>query len=492
VGSTLDGAELWRLTLEHSPVGMALVDLDGRLLTVNQSMADMLGRDPETLRRLGFQELTHADDLVEDLEMFHRALAGDIDSYRLRKRYLHASGDVVWGDLSVAVARDTEGRPLHFISQVVDITRQHEHDERLRAASIAAERDHQTLEAIFETVSVGLLLIDHEGRYLRMNQRHVENLTVPFPDGHAGMAGQLGHVYGVDGHTQLLREEMPSYRAMLGEEFDDVRFWVGSDPATRKALSVSARQVRSPSGERVGAALAYQDVTDLLRAMQVKDDFVASVSHELRTPLTPVLGHLEMLSDHPALPADVLDQIQVVERNARRLEALVSDLLDVARSRDGAFRLRLATADLARLVHDAVEAAQPHGERVGVTLDVSAPESLPACVDERRIRQVLDNLLSNAVKYTAAGGAARVALRATDGAVEIEVSDTGMGLSEHDRAQVFSRFFRGDAALREHIPGTGLGLAIVASIVASHGGSVTVESEHGAGSTFRVTLPRRQ
>jgi PAS domain S-box-containing protein len=492
VGSTLDGAELWRLTLEHSPVGMALVDLDGRMTTVNHAMADLLGRDAAELRGQRFQELTHPDDLDSDLELFHRAVAGDIDSYRLRKRYLHGRGHVVWGDLSVAVARDADGHPLHFISQVVDVTRQQEHEERLRVATTEAERDHQTLEAIFETVSVGLLLIDTEGRYLRMNRRHVENLAVPFPDGHEGMAGQLGHVYGVDGHTPLRREEMPSHRAMLGEEFDDVRFWVGSDPATRRALSASARQVRSPSGERIGAALAYQDVTDFLRAMQVKDDFVASVSHELRTPLTPVLGHLELLCDHRDLPGDVQDQIQVVARNARRLEALVSDLLDVARSRDGAFRLRLGTADLAHLARDAIQAALPHADRMGVTLDVDAPESLPACVDERRIRQVLDNLLSNAVKYTPPGGAAQVRLTGTDDAVEIAVSDTGMGLSESDAEQVFSRFFRGDAALREHIPGTGLGLTIVASIVASHGGSVAVESEHGTGSTFRVALPRRQ
>lgn len=488
----LDGAELWRLTIEHSPVGMALVDLEGRLLTVNQSLADMLGRDPAALCAGGFQELTHPDDLDADVALFTKALAGEIDSYRVRKRYLHAQGHVVWGELSVAVARDADGRPLHFISQVLDVTRQQEHEERLEAATREAEHDRQTLEAIFETVSVGLLLIDRDGQYLRMNQRHVDNLTVPFPEGHAGMAGQLGHVYGVDGRTPLRREEMPSYRATLGEEFDDVTFWVGADPATRTALSVSARQVRSPSGERVGAALAYQDVTDLLRAIQVKDDFVASVSHELRTPLTPILGHLELLCDHPGLPADVRAQLQVVERNAVRLKSLVSDLLDVARNRDGAVRVRIAAADLGRVVRDAVDAMRPHAQHLGVTLDLEAPEALPAVVDERRIRQVLDNLLSNAVKYTGEGGTATVSLRAAGNDVEIDVADTGMGIAESDVEQVFSRFFRCNTALRRQIPGTGLGLTIVASIVAAHGGSVDVTSEQGVGSTFRVTLPRHR
>ncbi|MGN6252737.1 MAG: ATP-binding protein [Marmoricola sp.] len=487
----LDAAELWRLALEHSPVGMALVDLDGRLLTLNHALAEMLGRNVEELLGCGFQALTHPEDLDTDLALFHRALAGEIDTYRVRKRYLHASGATVWGDLSVAVARDADDRPLHFIAQIVDITRQQEHEERLRIATAEAEKDHQTLEAIFEAVSVGLLLIDRDGRYLRMNQRHVDNLKVPYPDGHAGVAGQLGYVYGVDGRTPMRREEMPSYRATQGEEFDDVRFWVGHDPATRTALSVSARQVRSPSGERIGAALAYQDVTDLLRAIQVKDDFVASVSHELRTPLTPILGHLELLCDHPALPAEVQLQLGVVERNARRLQALVSDLLDVARHRDGAVRLRWATADLGTLVRDAVEAMRPHAEGSAISVAVDAPESLLALVDERRLRQVLDNLLSNAVKYSAPGGSATVSLRSVDDTVEIVVRDTGMGISEADVEQVFSRFFRGDAAVQRHIPGTGLGLTIVASIVAAHDGTVEVASERGVGSTFRVVLPHR-
>ena len=91
---------------------------------------------------------------------------------------------------------------------------------------------------------------------------------------------------------------MPSYRAVQGEEFDDYTYWVGDDPRTRAAFSTSARQVRGPAGERLGAALAYQEITDLMRAMQVQDEFVSSVSHELRTPLTSVLGYLEMLCEH--------------------------------------------------------------------------------------------------------------------------------------------------------------------------------------------------
>src|SRR6476660_926819 len=117
-----DGAELWRLTLQHSPIGMGLVGLDGRLLMVNRALCAMLGYDVEELSQRGFQELTHAEDLDADVELFGQALAGEIDSYRLRKRYLHADGHVVWGDLSVVPVSLKKKRPLDFIGQTRDLT----------------------------------------------------------------------------------------------------------------------------------------------------------------------------------------------------------------------------------------------------------------------------------------------------------------------------------------------------------------------------------
>ena len=95
---------------------------------------------------------------------------------------------------------------------------------------------------------------------------------------------------------------MPTVRAVRGEEFDDYRIWVGADPGTRRALSVSARLVRDPDGAPAGAALAYKDITDLMRALRAQEDFVADVSHELRSPLTSVLGHLELLLESERSP----------------------------------------------------------------------------------------------------------------------------------------------------------------------------------------------
>ena len=488
-GPGADAAALWQLTWEHSPVGMALADLDGRLMLVNRAFAEMLGRSVEELLTLRFPELTHPEDVTAALDHFRRAAAGELDSYRLRKRYLHVDGHPVWVELAVGLVRGPDGRPRHVVSQILDVTEQHEAEQRLAAANAEIERERQVLEAVFETVGVGLLLIDGEGRYQRMNRRHRETMSLPFPEGHGGEAGQLGHVYHLDGHTPLTREEMPSYRATQGEEFTDYRYWAGDDPLTRAAFTTSARQVRGPSGERLGAALAYQEITDLVRALQVKDQFVSSVSHELRTPLTAVLGHLEMLCEDEDLPAEVVERLQVVRRNADRLRTLVSDLLLVAQAGEVGLEMRRADVDVAALVRDAVETARPAAERARVELEADLPDRLEVRVDEQRVRQVVDNLLSNGVKYTEPGGSVTVTLRLVAGAVELTVADTGIGIAADELSDVFTRFFRGGAAVEKHIPGTGLGLEIASSIVSAHGGSITVESEPGRGSVFAVTLP---
>ncbi len=176
------------------------------------------------------------------------------------------------------------------------------------ASAVArAEAERQVSATILDTVDVGLVLLDAQGRYLRANKRHQDFIDLAFPDGHAGRAGQLGAVHHPDGRV-VSREEMPSLRASRGQEFDDLRIWCGDDPVTRRALSVSSRILRDDQGRVAGAALAYKDVTDLVRAIEVKDEFVSTVSHELRTPLASIAGYLEVVLDRDDLPGPAAEQ----------------------------------------------------------------------------------------------------------------------------------------------------------------------------------------
>ena len=360
---------------------------------------------------------------------------------------------------------------------------------RLATARETIDRQQRFADAILDTVDVGLVLLDRDGTYQAMNRRHGDFMRLAFPEGHDGLAGQLGLVYDEDGSTALTREQMPSYRASQGEEFDDCRIWVGSDPLTRRALSVSARSVRDEQGRFGGAALAYKDVTDFMRALQVKDEFLASVSHELRTPLTSIRGYVDILLERNDLPDDQRNQLEVVARNGERLNRLVADLLHTARVEEGPMEVVRTPQDLAEIVRASVEAASPVAQAAGVELRLDAPATLVAPVDGQRIAQAVDNLLSNAIKYTPSGGHVEVRLAVDGSRVEICVADSGIGIQAADRDRLFTRFFRARHAEEQSVQGLGLGLGIARSIVEGHGGRIDVESEVGRGSVFRIRLP---
>lgn len=485
----LEADELWRLTMEHSPVGMAIVSPSGGFLTANVALCDMLGHEADELITKSFQDITHPEDLDTDLRLFQQTLAGEISSYRITKRYLRADGSTLVGDLSVALLRDAMGTPIHFISQIVDLSERQAFVDRLDAAEAAADAERRTAQAVFEGVAVGLLQIDAQGRYVATNGRHREFLDLAFPEGHHGMAGQPGFAYDAD-HQLLDHDAMPSVRAAHGEEFDDVRLWVGKDPHSRRALSVSARRVLDRSGEMTGAVLAYHDVTDSVRAMAVKDEFVSTISHELRTPLTAALAYLELLDESTDVSPEGHQQVTAARRNMLRLSHLVADLLFTTRVSAGSPLVDPYRVDLAVLLCEAVDAAALDADSRGVRLVSRVPDSLPAVADGMRLRQVFDNLLDNAVSYSAAGGVVTVDLGVREEHVVLTITDEGTGIDAAELEQVFGRFYRGENARRVQVAGAGLGLTIVRSIVEAHGGVVSLESTLGEGTSVCVLLPR--
>lgn len=481
--------DLWRLTMEHSPVGMALVSLTGELLTVNPALCDMLGQDPEMLLGTTMDEITHPDDVEADRRLSSDALAGRISSFRVPTRFLRRDGSVVPAELTHVLVRDDDGAPLHFVAQVVDQSERRAFEDRLESAEEQVDVERRRVEAVFDAVDVGLLLIGADGRYQTNNKRHQEFVDLAFPEGHPGRAGGGGFIFDSEQSRELTREENPAVRAAAGEEFQDVLVWIGTDEVARRALSVSARAVRDRSGTFAGAAMACHDVTELVRAIQVRDQFLDSISHELRTPLTSALAYLELLDGTEDLDASVRAQVDAVRRNALRLSRLVADLLFTATTTSGMQVIDPFRVDLALLIAQAVDAARLAAEAEGVTLEVELPESLVVMADGIRMRQVADNLLANAITYTPAGGRVRVALSATDARAELVVADSGEGIEESELADVFASFVRGENARRSLSPGAGLGLTIVRTVVEAHGGSVTVESSPGEGTTVRVSLP---
>jgi signal transduction histidine kinase len=262
--------------------------------------------------------------------------------------------------------------------------------------------------------------------------------------------------------------------------------------AVAAQLSLAIERERLLEAEREAAEALVEQNERLIEIDRMKDRFVSSVSHELRTPLTSMVGYLELLVGGE----DELDEeerahfLEIVNRNCLRLNRLVDDILFVARVDAGRLSLEREGVDFGELAASAVESARAAASGKGIDLQLSVEDGLPQlAADSLRLTQMLDNLISNAVKFTPAGGTVTVSVSSNGAGIRLGVADTGVGIPADEVDRVFDRFFR--ASSSSVAQGTGLGLSIVKSIVDVHGGTVSVESTEGVGTTFAVDLPAR-
>lgn len=299
--------------------------------------------------------------------------------------------------------------------------------------------------------------------------------------------------------------------ALIGKGATDMRF-VRKDGEER-SHSMSLNRIKDDRGQVIGYVSTSEDITERVEAEarlvesleaerqaverlrevdQVKDAFVSSVSHELRTPITSMLGYIEMLEDgvYGELEPEQLDAVRRVAANSTRLLSLINDLLTLSRVQDGAMGYADRLVDLRAIVSAGTTVVAPTLERRSLELAVDLPEEpVPFLGDRDMLERVVINLVGNAVKFTPEGGRVSVRLRVVEDGSLIEVSDTGIGIPRQEQERLFSRFFRSSLAQEQAIPGSGLGLSIAHAIVEKHGGTMSVESEQGEGTTFRVLLP---
>lgn len=224
---------------------------------------------------------------------------------------------------------------------------------------------------------------------------------------------------------------------------------------------------------------------------RLKDEFLATVSHELRTPLTAILGWSRMLQG-PSLDSDTAARaIETIKRNAKAQAQIIDDILDVSRIITGNLYLELHPVELAPVLESAMNVVRPTAEAKGIQIEVDfEPEPAAVPGDSNRLQQVFWNLLSNAVKFTPAGGKVTVRLRQVDSKAEIEVTDTGQGITAEFLPFVFDRFRQADSTSTRQHGGLGLGLAIARHLIEIHGGSIEARSQgQGQGATLTVRLP---
>ena len=351
--------------------------------------------------------------------------------------------------------------------------------ERIRNAV----EQREELAAILSSMSEGLLAIDSELRILRMNGA-AERLLQVGRDQALGM-GLVEAVRNPAMH-RAAQDALASERPVESE----IALRLGGEETF---LQVRASRLTSPGGgATAGAVMVLTDVTRLKRLENLRRDFAANVSHELRTPVTSILGFVETLRDGAIEDReDAMRFLGIVHSQAMRLDALIRDLLALARiERDDENGIvRLARMPVKCMVQSVLDGLSEQAKTRGVRIEVDCPEKIEAEVNSGLFEQALGNLLDNAIKYGNENAVVRVAVARDGKEIRVEVTDQGGGIAPEHLDRLFERFYRVDKARSRDHGGTGLGLAIVKHVCQYHRGRVEVRSELGRGSTFAIVLP---
>jgi two-component system phosphate regulon sensor histidine kinase PhoR len=363
--------------------------------------------------------------------------------------------------------------------------------DQLKAKIDELSEDRAQLLAMLTSLVEGVMVLDCRGRVLQVNPalEQMFDVTRTEAQGH--------HCSDVFRHPQLDTLVSTVLTKRMNEE-DEILL----HPSGR-CLHIEASVTAGDRENEACAVLVFHDITELRRLENIRKDFVANVSHELRTPLTSIKGYIEALLDgaknDPVTNTRFLD---IILKQSDRLNLILEDLLQLSKIESGQILFKREPLHVSRVIERTLAMIKPLADKRGHRLISFVEDDLPAVLgDEDRLTQVLSNLLDNAVKYTPGKGTITVAAHPVSDdaeqpamvtAVELSVTDTGMGIPEQDRPRVFERFYRVDKARSRELGGTGLGLAIVRHIVEGLGGRVWVEANAPTGSRFVVRLPVQQ
>jgi signal transduction histidine kinase len=361
--------------------------------------------------------------------------------------------------------------------------------DRTRELAEALTREHATAvrnTTILRSIADGVLVFDANGRVIVTNpaaNRLAKKDLQPL---------NLGQVLDtVDDRARDILE--PWLAGKKPADQNNVKFeWY------ERTVSANVAPVVLPTetGQHlnIGQVMVLRDFTREAQLEKMKDIFLGTVSHELRTPMSAIKGYVGVLlqTEKDNLSSESYDYLQTIDTSIKQLLQLANELIDVSRMETGEMELYREWVDLGGIIEHAAKIVRQEFASRNLTLEVRFEDNLPKLyLDRSRMLQVLLNLLSNAYKYTMQGGAT-VEVTQTDTCVHIAVADTGVGMKETDRTNLFNRFFRASDRVVQKAGGTGLGLSITKGLIELHGGALTFESEYGIGTTFRVALPKHK
>jgi PAS domain S-box-containing protein len=491
--------------LEHLSEGVMLFDTQGNALYQNPASLRIHGYAQARLTREALAATWTGWDENGDLVPFERwplarVLRGEWFEGQVLRARRTDTGHEFWARCDGQPIRDDQGRTVLNLLTVRDVTAD-------MAAKAAATEQQQVLRQTQERLSLaqsitksGIWDWDIPRGVLFWTPEMFELFGIEPGKGAPTFDTwrRLLHPEDIAPAEQRLHEAVQS-RSPLHIEYRITR----ADDGQVRWILVHADTLVDNAGQpsrMLGLCLDITErkqlsdaVAQAAAASTAKSMFLATMSHELRTPLNAIIGFTTLVLERVTgeINAEQEHQLSIVKRSAHQLLDLITDILDVARVEAGKLKLDVSAVSVRAVLEEQVEAMRPAAEARGLALSVThCPADLVVRADRARLGQVVRNLLSNAVKFTDEGSIAVSAALGDDGRTRIDVTDTGIGISPAELTLLFTPFRRSDDPRSASRGGTGLGLSISRSLIVAMGGSLTAESTHGSGSTFRIVLPQ--
>jgi len=350
-------------------------------------------------------------------------------------------------------------------------------DEKIKAIV----RGKNELQAVLEGMIESVLALDTERRIININQAAARLFQL---DANKVIGNKIDQL--------IQNEELHSIIGKILMGTTPVESEIIISQKTEFHLQIQGSVIRDAQDQVIGAVIVLNDVTRLRRLEKVRQDFVANVSHEIRTPLTSIKGFAEtLLSGAIEDPETARGFVQIISNQSNRLNAIIEDLLILARleEEDNRTFLKFKTYRVNKVIRDAIKLCKPKADTNDILLEFKPENDISTRMIPDLVEQALVNLIDNAIKYSPKHSTVLIGIQSRGEMIRISVADHGPGIHMKHLPRLFERFYRVDKARSRKLGGTGLGLAIVKHIARVHWGDVSVESEPGRGSTFFIQFP---
>ena len=477
-------------------------DPNGKFIVPQTSWQRFTGQDWSEHQGEGWLNAILPEDRSE-LSTFWNTPLRNQSSRRAQGHIWHAKSKSYRPVITEAVpVYDESGEIMEWVGTVSDIYEQRIAEESLSAAEAAANERQRELELIYESAPVGLSLIDRNFCYLRINETHAQMNGMPREE-------QLGRncIELMPGIAETIE---PLYERVFrtGQPVKDYEVH-GSLPASqeRRCWIMNFHPLADDHGLVWAVHCIIQDITERkameetlrerehqsMQANIAKSEFLANMSHEIRTPMAAILGYADILSER-LQDSDNQQYVIIMKRNGEYLIELINDILDLSRIEAGKLEVDLKHVPLVQLVREIQTLMKVRADEKDLLFNVKFAGQVPEMIltDSTRLRQILINLIGNAIKFTQQGEVRLVVRLISDAEppqIVFAVQDTGIGMNDEQKQQLFKPFSQGDSSVTRAYGGSGLGLAISKRLVEMLNGSIRVESEVGQGSVFQVRLP---